>query len=142
MSLARPLSQTAVGKKKKKKKSHQLELLQAEDGVQSFRCGWLFADVEVSSPKTPEDVPQLIQGAVILQEVVCILIFLGSIFVFPGFIFTFLSFCFNFLGAPVGLGWVYARIQVRFPRVWELTAWGTARCRAPPPPLLGLKCWF
>lgn len=97
MSLARPLSQTAVGKKKKKKKSHQPELLQAEDGVQSFRCGWLFADVEVSSPKTPEDVPQLIQGAVILQEVVCILIFLGSIFIFPGFIFTFSVFVSIFL---------------------------------------------
>lgn len=92
VSLARPLSQTAVGKKK----SHQLELLQAEDGVQSFWYCW-FADVEVSSPKTPKDVQQLIQGAVILQEVVCILIFLGLIFVFSGFIFTFSVFVLIFL---------------------------------------------
>lgn len=57
-SLARPLSQTAVGKKK----NHQPEHLQAEDGVQPFRYSRLFAVVVVSSPKTPEDIQQLTQG--------------------------------------------------------------------------------
>lgn len=107
VSLARPLSQTAVGKRKKN--SHHLELLQAEDGVQSFQYCW-FADVEVFYPKTPEDVQQLIQGTVILQEVVCILIFLGLILVFSGFIFTLSVFALISLVHLWGLGWVYIRI--------------------------------
>lgn len=89
--------------REKREKSHQLELLQAENGVQSFQYCW-FADVEVFSPKTPEDVQQLIQGAVISQEVVCILIFLGLILVFSGFIFTFSVFALISLVHLWGLG--------------------------------------